>query len=116
MPRQGWFGRLNAHFHTHPRGRLHEMLFWLAIGLGFGAFAFFGWSGGDGPVSTPFALMFGVISLCFVGWAFLPRAKTKAAPPLPQGKRGEIAQKVRQSKAERKRKDDGLPPPPIRRG
>lgn len=114
MPRESWFGRLNRHFHTHPRGRLHEILFWAGIGVVLGAIAFFGWRGRW--LSTPLALMLAVIAACFVGWAFLPHAKQRAPPPLPRGKRGEIAKKVHQSKAERKRKDDGLPPPPIRRG
>jgi len=114
VPRESWFGKLLRHFHTHPKGRLHEFLFWAAIGVVLGVVAVLGFT--QGWLSTPLSLMLAVIALCFVGWAFLPRAKTKAPPPLPQGKRGEIARNVRAAKAERKKKDDGLPPPPIRRG
>ncbi|HET6406100.1 MAG TPA: hypothetical protein VFH78_15775 [Candidatus Thermoplasmatota archaeon] len=114
MPRESWFGKLNRHFHTHPQGRLHEILFWSGMGVVLGAVSFFGWR--TGHVSTPFALMLAVVSVCLIGWGLLPRAKTRAPPPLPKGKRGEIAKKVRASKAEKKNKGGGPPPPPIRRG
>lgn len=114
MPRESAFGRLLRHFQEHPQGRLHEFLFWAAIGALLLLGAFLGWRTGN--VSTPISLMLAVVGVCFVGWAMLPRAKTRGPPPLPKGKRGEIAKKVRASKAEKKRKDDGLPPPPIRRG
>lgn len=116
MPRESWFGRLVRHFHEHPKGRLHEFFFWAAIGLAFGAFAFFGWRAGF--VTTPFALMIGIVAACFLGWSMLPRPKTRAPPPLPSGKRGEIQRAVRESKAEAKKKrgPPGPPPPPIRRG
>ena len=114
MPRESWFGKLLRFFHTHPQGRLYEVLFWTGIGLVLGALAYFGWRAGK--VSTPIALMLAIVAACFIGWALLPRAKQRAPPPLPEGKRGEIAAKVRASKAERKKKGPGPPPPPIRRG
>lgn len=115
MPRESWFAKLNRHFTTHPKGRVHEILFWAGIGVVMGVTAFLLWRADK--LSTPLALMLAVVSLCFVGWAFLPRPKTRAPPPLPEGRRGEIAAKVRASKAERKRKK--APPgqhPPLRRG
>ena len=115
MPRDPWFTKLIRHFHEHPRGRLHERLFWHGLGLILGALTFLGWR--SDVVSDPFALMLGVIALCLFLWGFLPQRKARPPPPLPPGKRGEIAEKVRAMKAEKKRKK--APPgqhPPIRRG
>lgn len=113
MPRESWFGKLNRHFHTHPQGRLHEILFWAVIGVVIGAFALVAWM--RGWLSTPLALMLAVVALCFLSWAFLPQKKV-APKPLPKGKRGQIAKQVAASKDERKKKGPGPPPPPIRRG
>ena len=112
-PRPGPYARLLAHFHEHPQGRLHEILFWAGLGLLLGAVAYLAWRTGN--LSTPLALMAGIVALCFVGFSLLPQRRT--APRAPgKGKRGEIAEKVRASKAEKKRKGPPPPGPPIRRG
>lgn len=111
MPRESAFSRLLRHFHTHPQGRLHEILFWVGLGVLVGGLSFLAWRTGN--LSTPLALMAGVISICLVGWAFLPQRKDRAPPPLPPGKRGAIAKQLR---ANKKRKEPVPPGPPIRRG
>lgn len=105
-PRPGPYARLLDHFHTHPYGRLQEFLFWTAVGLVLGGLAYWGWA--TGHLSTPLALLIGVVALCFVGFAMLPQRKRAAPPPPPKGKRGQIAQQVKASKAE-KRKGPGPP-------
>lgn len=107
VPRESPFGRLIRHFHEHPQGRLHEILFWGSIGLALGIVAFLSWRARW--LSTPLALMLGIVAACFVGWAMLPHPKARAPPPLPKGKRGEIAQQRAQIKA--KRRKDGPGPP-----
>lgn len=81
MPRRSAWTRLQDHFHTHPKGRLHEYLFWTAIGLVFGLVAFAGWRGEW--MSAPIALILAIISVCFLGWAFLPPTPRPAAPTRP---------------------------------
>lgn len=102
VARKTAFGRLLDTFHSSPHGRVYEFLFWAGIGVALLAFAVTGWL--VGWISTPIAWMMGIVGACFFGWAFLPRARQRAPPPLPKGKRGEIAQQVRASKAEAKRK------------
>lgn len=114
VPRRGAFTRLIDHFHTHPKGRLHEFLFWAGLGISLGAIAFLAWWTDN--LSTPLALMAGVISLSLFLWAFLPQRKARPPPPLPPGKRGTIAKNVKASKAEKKRGGPPPPGPPIRRG
>lgn len=77
-PKKGWFGQLNEHFHTHPKGRLHEFLFWFGLGTAFLLFAWFGWR--FAWISTPIALMFAVIALSLMGWSLLPQHHPRAAP------------------------------------
>ena len=113
--RRSAFGRLLDHFHTHPQGRIHEFAFWFSIGA---ALLLGTWSGYRSDlIGEPIALILVVVALAFMAWSLLPQRKKGAPPKLPPGKRGEIAQKVRDSKDERKRKKGGVPPgPPIRRG
>lgn len=113
MARESAFGRLNRHFHEHPQGRLHEFLFWAGLGLGVGGLALWGYLARW--MSTPFVLMTAVVGGCLFLWAFLPQRKTAPRPP-PKGKRGHIAEQVRASKAEKKKKGGVPPGPPIRRG
>lgn len=114
MPgRESAYGRLVRHFHTHPQGRLHEILFWSGLALLTGALAFFGWK--NDKVNDPIALILAVIALCFLGFGLLPQ-KRPPTPPPPKGKRGEIAKQVKESKAEKKRGGPAPPHPPIRRG
>lgn len=90
------------HFHTHPQGRLREILFWEALGLGLAALAYFPWRAG--ALTTPLALMLGIVALCFIGWGFLPHNKPKQAPPPPTGRlRAEKAAAVKASKEEGRR-------------
>lgn len=77
--RRGAWTRLQDHFHTHPKGRLHEFFFWAGLGVAMGTFALFGWRADW--LSTPIAMMLGVIALCLVGWAFLPQTPRPVAPP-----------------------------------
>lgn len=81
VPRKSAWSRLQEHFHTHPRGRLHEFAFWSGLGLALGAFAYFGWQ--LDWLSTPIALMLGIIAACLFGWAFLPQTPRKAPPAKP---------------------------------
>lgn len=102
MPRRSWFGRLLDHFHTHPKGRLHEFLFWAGLGLALGLATFVGWRAGY--VNDPFAWILLIVSACFVLWSLLPQRKPKAKPP-PAGRlRAERAEAVRASKEEGKRR------------
>lgn len=86
-PKKGWFGQLNDHFHTHPKGRLHEFLFWFGLGTAFLLFGWIGWR--VGWISTPFALMFAVIALSLMGWSMLPQHRPRAptTTPHPKSKR-----------------------------
>lgn len=102
MPRKSAYARLLEHFHTHPRGRLHELLFFAGIGALFMLGAWLGFV--TGRVSQPIAWLLGIVGVCFVGFSLLPQKKPKPPPPLPPGKRGAIAEQVQASKAERKRK------------
>lgn len=114
MPRETAFQRLNRHFHEHPKGRLHEFLFWAGLGLSLGALAL--WGQLAGWMALPYVLMIAIVAACLVLWAFLPQKRGPPKRP-PVGKRGVIAEQVQASKAERKRKKGGgPPPPPIRRG
>jgi len=106
--RQSAYARLLDHFHTHPRGRFHEFLFFAAIALVIGGADFWAWRADQ--LNDPIALLIAIVAACFFGFGLLPQKKPKSPPdkPLP-GKRGEIQARVKASKAE-KRKG---PPPPI---
>lgn len=108
MPRESASTRLIRHFHEHPRGRLHEISFWIGIGGALGGLTYLGWR--VGRINTPIALILAIVAVCIVGFAALPQRQARAPPPLPPGKRGEIARKVRESKAEKKRGKGGAPP------
>lgn len=112
--RRSPFTRLLDHFHTHPQGRLQEFLFWAGLGVALGGLTYWLWR--IDFLSDPIAWILGIVALCFIGWAFLPRGRAAPKPKLPPGKRGEIAQQVHASKAERKKKGPPPPGPPIRRG
>lgn len=100
--RKSAFGRLLDHFHTHPRGRLHEFLFWSGAGVLVGVLTLAGWR--FGYVSDPIAWMLAVIAACLVLFALLPQRKPKRAPePLPGRLRAERAAAVKASKEEGKR-------------
>lgn len=114
VARKSAFARLLDHFQNHPRGRLHEFLFWAGLGVGLGVTTFLLWR--TDFLSDPIAWILLIVSVCFVGWSLLPRGRGPPKPRLPPGKRGAIAQQVRASKAERKRKGPPPPHPPIRRG
>lgn len=111
-PRETAFGRLVRHFHEHPRGKLHEFLFWTGIAIVIGATTFVAWRAGK--MSTPFALLGGLVAICFFGWAFLPHpAPKRQVGSLPgSSKRGAIAKQVKASKEAVARKKKG-PGPPI---
>ena len=84
--REGWFARLNTHFHTHPKGRQHEFLFWFVLGAALGAFALIGWR--VGWLNTAIALVLAVVAVCLILWAFLPQQRKPSAPtPHPKSKR-----------------------------
>lgn len=106
--RPGAFARLLHHFHTHPRGRLHEFLFFAGIGALFLGGAWLG--NATEKVSQPIAWLLAIVGVCFVVFALLPQKRAAPPPPPPKGRRGEIAKQVQASKAE-KRKG---PPPPIK--
>lgn len=109
MPRrQSAFSRLLDHFHTHPRGRLHEVLFWNGLGLLLGLLTWLAYA--RDWLSLPLALIAGIVALCVFLWGFLPQKK--AAPPQepPGRRRAEIAKAVKAGKQEGRRKG---PPPPI---
>jgi len=96
------FSRLLDHFHTHPRGRLHEIMFWGGIGVALGLLTLLGWR--TGVVSDPFAWMLAVIAACFVGFALLPQRRPKRAAEPPAGRlRAQKAAAVKASKEEGKR-------------
>lgn len=113
MARRSAYGRLLDHFHTHPRGRLHEILFWAVCGLVLGALAYGGWRAGK--VNDAIAWILVIVAACMIGFGLLPQRRPPAARPV-KGKRGEIQQQVRASKAERKKKGPPPPGPPITRG
>lgn len=82
------FARLIDHFHTHPQGRLHELLFWFGLGAAIGGFALWGWLAGW--MSTAIALVLAVIAITLALWSLLPQhrpAKPPAAPVSPKSKR-----------------------------
>lgn len=100
--RKSAFGRLLDHFHTHPRGRQHEVLFWCGFGVALGLLALLGWRAGY--VSEPIAWMLGVVALALVLFGLLPQRKPKKAPEPPAGRlRAEKAAAVKASKEEGKR-------------
>lgn len=101
VPRQSAFGRLLHHFHTHPKGRLHEFLFWTGLGALLGATSWLAYW--RDLLSLPLALIAWIVAACLVGWAFLPQRKGPAPPPPPGRRRAEIAKAVQASKKERKR-------------
>jgi hypothetical protein len=107
-PRRSAASRLFEFFHTHPRGRAYELLFFGAIGAAFIAAAYVGFK--KDVLNEPIAWLVALVGACFVLFALLPQKK-RVAPPAPpvRGKRGKIAEQVKASKAE-KRKG---PPPPI---
>lgn len=101
MARRSAFGRLLDHFHTHPRGRLHEFLFWAGLAVLVGALTYVGWRAGF--VNTAFAWILAVVAVCLLLWSLLPRPKQRVAEP-PSGRlRAEKAAAVRASKEEGKR-------------
>lgn len=103
-PPKSAYSRLLDHFHTHPKGRLHEMLFWLSLGGAMSAFAIFGWLAGW--ISEPIAWLIGIVGVCLVGFGILPRHKKHyhGPAPIPKGKRGVIAQQVKASKSEKRKR------------
>ena len=102
MPRESAFGKLLHHFHTHPKGRLHEFLFWSGLGLALGLAAVLGYR--LGYVSLPFFLIMAIIAVCLVGWSLLPQKKAPPPKAYTGRLRAEVARNVEASKAERKRK------------
>ena len=101
MPRKSAYGRLLDHFHTHPKGRLHEMLFWNGVGLLLGGLTLVGYV--TGRLSLPLALVAAIVSLCLFLWGFLPQRKPKPAPR-PVGRlRAEKAAAAKASKEEGRR-------------
>ena len=101
MARRSAFGRLLDHFHTHPKGRLHEFFFWAGLGVVVAVLTFFGWRAG--VVNTAFAWILAIVAACFFLWALLPRPKQRVAEP-PSGRlRAERAAAVRASKEEGRR-------------
>lgn len=90
------------HFHTHPQGRRHEILFFGGLGLTLGVLTFLGWR--FGYVSDPIAWMLEIIAACILGFGLLPQRKPKRAPEPPAGRlRAERAAAVKASKEEGKR-------------
>ena len=90
------------HFHTHPKGRLHEVLFFAGLGLTLGLLTLLGWR--FGYVSDPIAWMLEIIAACLVGFGLLPQRKPKRAPEPPAGRlRAQKAEAVKASKEEGKR-------------
>lgn len=75
---------MQDHFHTHPKGRLHEFLFWSGLGVVLGIGGFVGWR--TQVLSTPIALLTGIVALCFIGWAFLPQSPHVQAAPAKTGR------------------------------
>lgn len=107
-PRKSAFARLQDVFHTHPRGRLYEIAFWGGLGVLFLVVAVVGYF--QGWLFTPFAWIVGIIGACMVGFAVLPRHRSKRGPaPLPPGKRGQLAKQKRAAKAERPKRGPGPP-------
>lgn len=101
MPRKSAFGRLLDHFHTHPRGRLHEMLFWNGAGLLLGILTWVAFATDN--LALPLALILGIVAVCVFLWGFLPQRKAKAAPR-PAGRlRAEKIAAARASKEEGRR-------------
>ncbi|MFA5860639.1 MAG: hypothetical protein WDA16_02985 [Candidatus Thermoplasmatota archaeon] len=100
-------GRLFDFFHTHPRGRLYEWVFFTAIGLAIGGASYFFYARDD--LAEPIYWLLLVVAACFVGFALLPQKKHKAPPSLLKGKRGELAEQRKKHKHKKKG-----PPPPIR--
>ena len=58
-------------FHTHPRGRLFEFLFFAAIGVVLGAVGFVGMK--RDWFSEPIAWLIVLAGACFVLFAILPQ-------------------------------------------
>jgi hypothetical protein len=95
------FSRLLDHFHTHPRGRLHEMLFWNGVGLLAGGLTYLSYV--MDWLSLPLALIAAIVALCLFLWGFLPQKKAPPPKALPGRKRAEIAKAVKEGKKERRR-------------
>ena len=101
VPRKSAYGRLLDHFHTHPQGRLHEILFWNGAGLLLGGITFAAYA--TGRLSLPLALILAIVAICLFLWGFLPQKRPKAAPP-PVGRlRAEKKAAVKASKEEGRR-------------
>lgn len=115
-PKKSAIGRLFDMFHTHPKGRLYEFFFFASIGSVLVALAIVGAPPRLDWFAEPISWLIGIVGACLVIFSLLPQKKRRAPPPLPPGKRGEIAAKVKASKAERKKKGPPPPGPPIRRG
>ena len=98
--------RLFDHFHDHPRGRVHELLFFSAIGALFLLGAWIGYK--KDALSEPIAWLIALVGACFVGFSVLPQKKRAPGPPPPKGKRGEQAAIRKANKAQKRG-----PPPPI---
>lgn len=106
--RKSLASRLFDHFHEHPRGRLHELLFFAGLGVALGAGTYVAWR--VDLVSDPIAWMLAIVAACLVLFALLPQKKRAAAPPAAvAGKRAKIAEQVRASKKEKRKGPD----PPI---
>lgn len=101
MPRQSAFGRLLHHFHTHPKGRLHEFLFWSGLGVVLGLLSW--WAYATGRLSLPLALIAWIVAACFAGWSLLPQRKAPPPPKLPGRLRAEKVAAVKASKEEGRR-------------
>lgn len=101
MPRETAYGRLLRHFHTHPKGRLHEVLFFTGLGLLLGGGAWIAHLAGK--LSLPLALICVIVAICFVGIALLPQKRVAQRPDPPGRLRAEKAKAVRASKEEGKR-------------
>lgn len=105
-PRPGPFARLIELFHTPPYGRWLEIGFWailaaITAGVGWLVYVY---------PNEPLAYLVWLVAACMLLFGLLPQRRPKTPPPAPpKGKRGQIAEQVKASKAE-KRKG---PPPPI---
>lgn len=105
-PRPGPYARLIEHFHTHRFGRLMEIGLFLLIAA---LIALAGLWIYDYP-NEALAYLTWIVAACVALFGLLPHGRKAAPPPpLPKGKRGEIAKKVAASKAEKRKGPD----PPI---
>lgn len=95
------FGKILDHFHTHPRGRLHEFLFWAGLGAALALLTL--WGRSSGTLSEPIGWMLYIVAACFLLWSLLPQRKPKTQAEPPAGRlRAQKAEAVRASKEEGK--------------